>query len=109
MSKETDLMWKQVLIGCGGVFALVTAASAHGSTITTSGVVAAAPAAVLVVPGDVVALKSGGPRMTVERIAANGYVYCVWFKDNERQSASFAISDLVTYAHRAGGMIVVGR
>lgn len=29
--------------------------------------------------GDVVELKSGGPKMTVRQIGNNGLVYCVWF------------------------------
>lgn len=32
-------------------------------------------------PGDVVALKSGGPEMTIERVCADGDMQCVWMAD----------------------------
>jgi uncharacterized protein YodC (DUF2158 family) len=104
-------MWKQVLIGCGSVFALATAALAQGSVITTSAAVAVAPLAVFLVPGDIVGLKSGGPRMTVERISTfkDGFVECVWFDDKDRKSGSFAVADLVVYTHRVGGALVLGQ
>lgn len=48
-------------------------------------------------PGDVVQLKSGGPKMTVVDIAADQYspsdkpqVWCTWFDDKKkRESDSF--------------------
>ena len=43
--------------------------------------------------GDVVRLKSGGPKMTVENIARDAtgslYAWCVWFDTSGRQGASF--------------------
>ena len=39
--------------------------------------------------GDVVELKSGGPRMTVERVEEEGTTHCIWFVSNERKSGSF--------------------
>ena len=41
-------------------------------------------------PGDTVMLKSGGPRMTYERKAQEGYGVCVWFEDNKNYSKPFA-------------------
>ena len=34
--------------------------------------------------GDVVWLKSGGPRMTVNYKTANGSLSCVWFDENNK-------------------------
>jgi Uncharacterized small protein len=39
--------------------------------------------------GDLVKLKSGGPRMTVDNIAQSG-VYCTWFDATGRQEACFS-------------------
>ena len=36
--------------------------------------------------GDVVMLKSGGPRMTVESIESEEKVWCTWFDSNKRNS-----------------------
>ena len=41
-------------------------------------------------PGDVVVLKSGGPRMTVEEIETNGRAKVCWFDDKKNvQRATF--------------------
>lgn len=32
-------------------------------------------------PGDVVQLRSGGQRMTVESVDAQGRIHCVWFAE----------------------------
>jgi len=32
--------------------------------------------------GDIVTLKSGGPKMTVTALKANNYLDCVWFNEN---------------------------
>jgi uncharacterized protein YodC (DUF2158 family) len=48
-------------------------------------------------PGDVVRLKSGGPQMTVEKVASwNGAMTadCSWFSDNKLQSGSFPLTSL---------------
>ncbi|MGV1793813.1 YodC family protein [Rhizobium sp. A37_96] len=33
--------------------------------------------------GDRVALKSGGPEMTVHTIQGGGHLYCIWFNKTE--------------------------
>lgn len=41
--------------------------------------------------GDVVQLKSGGPKMTVAEVLSDGKLWCQWFiKPNEPKGASFA-------------------
>ncbi len=50
-------------------------------------------------PGDVVALKSGGPKMTFEgETSYGGEALCVWFdgKKMERKGFSFAALKLTT-------------
>ena len=39
--------------------------------------------------GDVVRLKSGGPRMTVEEIEEDEIVTCTWFEKNELIRGTF--------------------
>lgn len=56
--------------------------------------------------GDVVQLKSGGPRMTVQQVADNGsekWVECVWFvQGDDRESARFHPDTLnVKYSEEA--------
>lgn len=46
-------------------------------------------------PGDVVQLKSGGPRMTVESIRAGGRVICEWFTGDRREVSGFEPAALV--------------
>ncbi len=36
--------------------------------------------------GDIVQLKSGGPRMTVESIESAGAAFCVWFDETPQGS-----------------------
>lgn len=52
-------------------------------------------------PGDVVMMKMGGPHMTVERVAANGVVYCVWFSRGRKLCRDgfdgFALKPVVTF------------
>ncbi len=49
--------------------------------------------------GMVVALKSGGPAMTVEAIDQKSgtdlYARCLWFTDNDRHEAEFPLTALV--------------
>lgn len=44
-------------------------------------------------PGDIVRLKSGGPKMTVAKLdtdyEGDEYAYCEWFKGATRQSGKF--------------------
>ncbi len=40
--------------------------------------------------GDLVELKSGGPRMTVDDIQGNGRLYCYWFDGTEQKNALFS-------------------
>jgi uncharacterized protein YodC (DUF2158 family) len=46
-------------------------------------------------PGDVVVLKSGGPKMTVEKIGKNAQgiptAWCVWFEGSTPQKGAFPI------------------
>ena len=46
--------------------------------------------------GDVVQLKSGGPRMTVEGYE-DDLVICVWFEKTERKSGNFREATLKNY------------
>lgn len=46
-------------------------------------------------PGDVVRLKSGGPRMTVDWIDTDGHeIICTWFKGDERHRDRFGWNSL---------------
>jgi uncharacterized protein YodC (DUF2158 family) len=40
-------------------------------------------------PGDVVQLKSGGPKMTVKNISSNGEIVALWFAGAKQESGSF--------------------
>jgi uncharacterized protein YodC (DUF2158 family) len=45
-------------------------------------------------PGDIVSLRSGGPRMTIASIDGQ-MAYCEWFSDDQHpQSKSFALTSL---------------
>jgi uncharacterized protein YodC (DUF2158 family) len=48
--------------------------------------------------GEVVRLKSGGPKMIVDRVVHysddSTSVYCVWFDDNKKQECTFPPSGL---------------
>ena len=49
--------------------------------------------------GDVVSLKSGGPRMTVDALLGNGAVICCWFTESaQRFTAIFGTDTLTTDA-----------
>ena len=39
--------------------------------------------------GDVVSLKSGGPKMTVAEIVSASSTRCIWFADNKIDTAEF--------------------
>lgn len=46
--------------------------------------------------GDIVQLKSGGPKMTVkDPMAIDGQVYCQWFAGNKLNSGYFSRGSLV--------------
>lgn len=48
-------------------------------------------------PGSVVALKSGGPRMTVLDIGKeSGVVWCMWFQGHETYADTFVAAQLTT-------------
>ena len=51
--------------------------------------------------GQSVQLKSGGPKMTVDSIAYNGYIQCTWFDDSELKSARFSPGSLSPVASGA--------
>jgi len=44
--------------------------------------------------GDVVQLKSGGPRMTVTGFKPTGVAICVWFDSAEKEVGLFNVSAL---------------
>jgi uncharacterized protein YodC (DUF2158 family) len=47
--------------------------------------------------GDVVTLKSGGPKMTVNRVEDDGKLWCIWFdRKNVQQGAEFDPDDVKT-------------
>jgi uncharacterized protein YodC (DUF2158 family) len=46
--------------------------------------------------GDVVVLKSGGPKMTVDRVEG-GNMVCVWFDGNATKYGTFSSSALKVY------------
>lgn len=47
-------------------------------------------------PGDVVQLKSGGPRMTFTGLISDDRLFCMWFdKTNVQRSAGFTRVSLV--------------
>ena len=45
--------------------------------------------------GDVVQLKSGGPKMTLKHIDEYGSAYCQWFAGAEIKGSSFDLPSLV--------------
>lgn len=45
-------------------------------------------------PGDVVCLKSGGPRMTIRWIDSERQAYCEWFDGAANKGAKFALTSL---------------
>ncbi len=44
--------------------------------------------------GDVVQLKSGGPKMTVGEISSSTTVWCVWFVGDKKDGGTFAVEVL---------------
>lgn len=55
-------------------------------------------------PGDVVILKSGGPKMTVRHIEEHGYtkghVQCTWFDGSSFRVDSFQPTSIMICDHR---------
>ena len=43
--------------------------------------------------GELVALKSGGPAMTITALSGD-CAYCVWFNQNEQRQGTFALNTL---------------
>lgn len=54
--------------------------------------------------GDVVKLKSGGEKMTIEKIEDDGYVSCVWFEGSQVQRGAFAAATLQKYKPATGSI-----
>jgi uncharacterized protein YodC (DUF2158 family) len=44
--------------------------------------------------GDVVQLKSGGPRMTVDSVDGDRFVHCAWFEGRTKKTDVFEIFTL---------------
>ena len=49
--------------------------------------------------GDVVTLRSGGPKMTVNGYMEFGEVHCQWFEGNELKKGFFAEDSLAVLKH----------
>jgi len=45
--------------------------------------------------GDVVKLKSNGPKMTIDSVADTEHVVCVWFEGSQHRSALFVGATLM--------------
>jgi uncharacterized protein YodC (DUF2158 family) len=57
-------------------------------------------------PGDVVVLKSGGPKMTVEGSGSSGReVTCVWFAEEDVQRGVFAPETLRKLESEGAGIM----
>lgn len=54
--------------------------------------------------GDVVKLKSGGEKMTIEEIDGDGYISCVWFEGSQIQRGRFAAATLQKYKPVTGSI-----
>lgn len=54
--------------------------------------------------GDVVQLKSGGTRMTIEEVD-DDQVACTWFERKKLERATFIAGALIKYQPRQGGVI----
>ncbi|MFW6253920.1 MAG: YodC family protein [Chitinivibrionales bacterium] len=54
--------------------------------------------------GQVVQLKSGGQKMTIEEIEDGGYVSCVWFEGSIVQRGTFAAATLQKYKPAVGSI-----
>lgn len=52
--------------------------------------------------GDIVKLKSGGEKMTIEEIDDDGYVSCVWFEGSQPQRATFVAATLQKFKPGTG-------
>ena len=53
-------------------------------------------------PGDIVSLRSGGPRMTIATVDGQS-AFCEWFTDDQQpQGRSFALTSLKLEGQRTG-------
>lgn len=58
--------------------------------------------------GDVVRLKSGGPKMTIKELdVSNNYTYCVWHDGASLQSSDFDSRTLEKYVPKKKPTITV--
>jgi uncharacterized protein YodC (DUF2158 family) len=61
--------------------------------------------------GDVVQLRSGGPKMTVHSLVSDGDVVCQWFESNEVHEENFPKNVLKTVVEggirREDGVLVI--
>ena len=58
--------------------------------------------------GDVVQLKSGGVKMTIEEIEENGYVTCIWFEGAQTFRDKFLQATLQKYKRTSGISVTRG-
>jgi uncharacterized protein YodC (DUF2158 family) len=66
--------------------------------------------------GDVVVLKSGGPKMTVKKFAWNpskgeyskDKVECTWFEESKLLEGSFYLSEIKKYVNKGAKIKIIG-
>jgi uncharacterized protein YodC (DUF2158 family) len=59
--------------------------------------------------GDVVEMKSGGPRMTVVDVEGGGTVHCAWFDGSDQRKDSFDAETLKSASKRGPAVVSLGR
>jgi len=53
-------------------------------------------------PGDIVQLKSGGPKMTVQSMSIDDELYCQWFAGSKLEGGRFPPEALVRVSPEEG-------